>query len=174
MRGIHMTVNVSGILKVYGEKIDIDCGIDLHSADFLGEQYVFLTPVKVKGTVSNNGQALELKACASGTMRVQCARCCKELDVDVEFPVEEILAQDDGTVSDEDDVVVFEGNDIDLDDIVLNNFLMNVQGKYLCKEDCKGLCPKCGKDLNEGSCSCEEDIDPRWAGLAQIMKESTD
>ena len=169
-----MTVNVASILKVYGEKIDIDSAIDLQNADFLGEQYVFLKPVEVKGTISNNGQALELKATANGVMRVQCARCCKELDVDVEFPVEEVLAQDDGTVTELDDVVVFSGNDIDLDDIVLNNFLMNVQGKYLCKEDCKGLCLKCGKDLNEGDCSCEEEIDPRWAGLAQIMKESTD
>lgn len=169
-----MTVNVDSILKVYGEKIDIDCEIDLQSTDFLGEQYVFLKPVRVCGTVSNNGQALELNAAATGVMRVQCARCCKELDVDVEFPVEEVLAQDDGTVSEEDDVVVFSGNEVDLDDIVLNNFLMNVQGKYLCSEDCKGICPKCGKNLNEGECACEEDIDPRWAGLAQIMKESTD
>ncbi len=169
-----MTVNVSGILKVYGEKIDIDSEIDLQSADFLGEEYVFSEPVKVKGTISNNGQSLELKANADGVMNVHCARCCKELTVSVSFPVEEILAQDDGTVSEDDDVVVFSGNEIDLDDIVLNNFLMNVQGKYLCREDCKGLCPKCGKDLNEGECSCEEEIDPRWAGLAQIMKETTE
>lgn len=169
-----MTVNVSGILKVYGEKIDIDTAINLENADFLGEQYTFLEPVKVKGTISNNGQALELNATAVGVMKTLCARCCKELNVDVEFPVEEVLAQDDGTVSEPDDVVVFSGNEIDLDDIVLNNFLMNVQGKYLCKEDCKGLCLKCGKDLNEGDCSCEEDIDPRWAQLAEIMKKSTD
>lgn len=169
-----MTVNVSGILKVYGEKIDIDTAINLENTDFLGERYIFSEPVKVKGIVSNNGQALELNATASGVMKTFCARCCKELSVNVEFPVEEVLAQDDGTVSELDDVVVFSGNEIDLDDIVLNNFLMNVQGKYLCKEDCKGLCLKCGKDLNEGDCACEEDIDPRWAQLAEIMKKSTD
>lgn len=168
-----MTVNVSGILKVYGEKIDIASQIDLHSADFLGEEYKFLKPVEVNGVISNNGQALELKASASGVMRVHCARCCKELEIEIQFPVEEVFVQDDGSVSDEDDVVVFSGNEIDLDDIVLNNFLMNVQGKYLCREDCRGLCPKCGKDLNEGECSCEEEIDPRWASLAQIMKETT-
>lgn len=169
-----MTVNVSGILKIYGEKIDIDSRIDLHDADFLGEQYVFLKPVHVKGTISNNGQSLDLKATASGTMQVHCARCCKPFEVDIEFPVDELLAQDDGEISDEDDVIVFSGNEIDLDDIVLNSFLMNVEGKYVCKEDCKGLCPKCGKDLNDGPCDCEEEIDPRWAGLAQIMKDSTD
>ena len=57
--------------------------------------------------------------------------------------------------------------------ILINNFLMNVSGKYLCKEDCKGLCSKCGQDLNVGECNCsDEEIDPRWAALAEIMKNS--
>lgn len=169
-----MTVNVSGILKVYGEKIDIDSDVNLQNADFLGEEYVFSKPVRVRGAITNNGQALELKAVASGEMTTHCARCCKELTLAVEFPVEEVMTQEDGEVSADEDIVVFSGNEIDIDDIILNNFLMNVQGKYLCKEDCKGLCSMCGKDLNEGECSCEEPIDPRWASLADIMKKSTD
>ena len=61
---------------------------------------------------------------------------------------------------------------IDIDDIVANNFLMNVEGKYLCSEDCKGLCQHCGADLNEGDCGCsQENIDPRWATLIDIMEK---
>ena len=61
---------------------------------------------------------------------------------------------------------------IDIDDIVANNFLMNVEGKYLCSEDCKGLCQHCGADLNEGDCGCsQENIDPRWAALVDIMEK---
>ena len=52
------------------------------------------------------------------------------------------------------------------------NFLMNVEGKYLCSEDCKGLCQHCGADLNEGDCGCsQENIDPRWAALVDIMEK---
>ena len=65
--------------------------------------------------------------------------------------------------------------EIDIYEVVLNNFLMNVEGKYLCMEDCKGLCTKCGADLNNGECGCDnDDIDPRWAKLAEIMKNSSD
>jgi len=70
---------------------------------------------------------------------------------------------------------VFSDNQLDITDIVVNSFLMNVSGRYLCKEDCKGLCQKCGTDLNEGSCGCDtEEIDPRWADLQKIMRNMTD
>ena len=49
---------------------------------------------------------------------------------------------------------------------------MNVEGKYLCSEDCKGLCQHCGADLNEGDCGCsQENIDPRWAALVDIIEK---
>ena len=52
---------------------------------------------------------------------------------------------------------------------------MNLPGRFLCSEDCKGLCPKCGADLNLGDCGCDkEDIDPRWADLQKIMKDMAD
>jgi len=98
----------------------------------------------------------------------------KELFETVNFPVEEILAEDDGQEMYDGDVILFTGNEIELDEIVLNSFLMNAEGKYLCRESCKGICPKCGQDLNEGECSCKEDIDPRWEGLLQMMKNDPD
>ena len=50
---------------------------------------------------------------------------------------------------------------------------MNVEGKYLCSEDCKGLCSTCGADLNEGECGCSKgNIDPRWSQLLDIMKNN--
>ena len=90
----------------------------------------------------------------------------------IDFDIDENLAQDDGSVSSDDDVILFEDVKIDIDDIVANNFLMNVEGKYLCSEDCKGLCQHCGADLNEGDCGCsQENIDPRWAALVDIMEK---
>ena len=71
--------------------------------------------------------------------------------------------------------VIYSGNSLELDEIVLNSFLMNVPGKFLCKEDCKGLCPQCGQDLNLGDCDCDNDtFDPRWAALKEIMEKTSD
>ena len=56
--------------------------------------------------------------------------------------------------------------------MVADNFLMNVEGRYLCSEDCKGLCPQCGADLNVEECGCNnENIDPRWSTLIDIMNK---
>ena len=149
-----MTIDVSTILKELGGKIDINGDVEMSDTDFLGEMYHFNEPVKVSGSVSNNGKSLILKANCTGHMTTQCARCMKDIVVDIDFDIDENLAQDDGSVSSDDDVILFEDVKIDIDDIVANNFLMNVEGKYLCSEDCKGLCQHCGADLNEGDCGC--------------------
>ena len=142
-----MTIDVSTILKELGGKIDINGDVEMSDTDFLGEMYHFNEPVKVSGSVSNNGKSLILKANCTGHMTTQCARCMKDIVVDIDFDIDENLAQDDGSVSSDDDVILFEDVKIDIDDIVANNFLMNVEGKYLCSEDCKGLCQHCGADL---------------------------
>mgnify|MGYP000712466161 CR=1 FL=1 len=132
-----MTIDVSTILKELGGKIDINGDVEMSDTDFLGEMYHFNEPVKVSGSVSNNGKSLILKANCTGHMTTQCARCMKDIVVDIDFDIDENLAQDDGSVSSDDDVILFEDVKIDIDDIVANNFLMNVEGKYLCSEDCK-------------------------------------
>ena len=127
-----MTIDVSTILKELGGKIDINGDVEMSDTDFLGEMYHFNEPVKVSGSVSNNGKSLILKANCTGHMTTQCARCMKDIVVDIDFDIDENLAQDDGSVSSDDDVILFEDVKIDIDDIVANNFLMNVEGKYLC------------------------------------------
>ncbi|MBQ3225937.1 MAG: DUF177 domain-containing protein, partial [Clostridia bacterium] len=65
---------------------------------------------------------------------------------------------------------VFEGHEIELDDIIESNILVNLSLKYLCSDDCKGLCPVCGADRNLTDCSCGQDeIDPRMAGLKNLL-----
>jgi uncharacterized protein len=170
-----MVVDVSAILKDYGEKITVHGSVELNEIDFLGEQFVFCAPLQLDGEIVNNGTTLEFTAMAQGQMKVHCARCNKPLDRSIQFDIHELLAQGEEEDTAEEDIVLFSGSSIDLGDIVQNSFLMNVTGKYLCKEDCKGLCPNCGKDLNDGPCGCDtEVIDPRWAALADIIKQNSD
>ena len=173
-----MVIDVSSILKEFGGRISFDDKVEIPDLNFSGGNYCFKKPLSVKGGISNTGGALSLKADASGVMTTQCARCMKDIDVPIEFGFVETLMHSDegdgkgGTVSDNDDVIVFEGTSVSLDEIIENNFIMNLSPRYLCREDCKGLCPKCGKDLNEGDCGCDDDdIDPRWAALADMIKE---
>lgn len=165
-----MVIDVSNILKETGGRVNIDTELSLERDDI-----VFDGALKIKGSVYNNGQSLTLRANCSGVLKTQCARCLKDIDAEVEFPVEETLVHDDGTavVSDDEDVILFEGYSFEIDDIVLNSFFLNTSMKYLCREDCQGLCPTCGADLNDGECGCNRDfVDPRWSGLVDILNEN--
>ena len=58
---------------------------------------------------------------------------------------------------------------LDLDALAEEDVVLNLPSKVLCKEDCKGLCPQCGKNLNDGPCDCKEPVDPRLAGLLDLL-----
>lgn len=60
---------------------------------------------------------------------------------------------------------------LDLDELMGDVFLLNLDTKNLCSEDCKGLCPGCGANLNEESCRCRKEVDPRLAKLAQLLED---
>lgn len=170
-----MLIDLSDIIKDYGGKLELSEQFKMQDICFLGEDFAFEDMCSFSGFIQNNTKSLELNAVVSGKARVHCARCGKPLEVDIKFPVMEILVREDAVYADDEDVVTYSGNEIELDEVITNSFLMNVSGKYLCSDDCKGLCPHCGINLNEESCSCQDDIiDPRWEKLAEIMKNMSD
>ena len=73
---------------------------------------------------------------------------------------------------DENVITLEEGDVLDIRDVVMNNIYLALPLKVLCKEDCKGLCQDCGKNLNEGQCNCtHEEVDPRLSALKDMFKE---
>lgn len=167
-----MVIDVSPIIKVAGARAEIDGCVGFDGVGFLGETYTFPKPLRIKGEIYNNGKALSLCARVTGLMRTECARCLREIEVGVDYEINELLERaEDGAEPEDGDVILFEGHEVELDEIAEDNFLMNVSGRYLCREDCEGLCPVCGHDLNEGDCGCgREAIDPRWQALADILE----
>lgn len=169
-----MLLDVSPIIKIQGAKIELDNEIGLGGAEFLGGDYSFDTPLRISGVVYNNGQSLTLSARVTGKAKTECARCLKPIEIDVDYDIRELLSRlEDGAGGDE-DVILFDGHEIELDDIAADHFLMNISGKYLCRDDCRGLCPVCGHDLNEGDCGCDNEyIDPRWQALKDMLDRQT-
>ena len=166
-----MLIDVSSILKEIGGRIAVSGEIGIEDTDFLGESFHFKS-LTVDGDFINTGKSLIFKAHAKGLVEVSCARCRKPVVEEIEYDIEETFIQ--GYEGDDEDVYVFTGHEIDIDEVVYNNFFMNASGKYLCSEDCKGLCPKCGANLNLGDCGCkDDDIDPRWEKLLSMM-DNTD
>ena len=69
------------------------------------------------------------------------------------------------------DYIVIDDASLNLDEFVREEILLFLPNKILCKENCKGLCPKCGKNLNDGKCDCKKDVDPRMEVLLQLLNE---
>jgi uncharacterized protein len=105
-----------------------------------------------------------------GTARDACRRCLVDVDVPVTDDVHLLFAESGGEDLDDPDVYVIEARDYNLDlrPAVREQWLLAVPPLVECRTDCKGLCPKCGADLNEGACDCAPVRDPRWDALRSL------
>ena len=70
------------------------------------------------------------------------------------------------------ELFVLEGTEIDVQEVLSTCFILDMETKFLCREDCKGLCARCGRNLNLGPCGCGKEIDPRFAVLEQLLDKS--
>lgn len=115
----------------------------------------------------------EIKGHAEITQVMCCDRCLKEIPVDITLDfVRDVFSPDvmDSEIADDSDTGLMEGYQLNIEVLVYNELLMNQPEKVLCKPDCKGICKKCGKDLNEGECGCDTFVpDPRMAVLQDIF-----
>lgn len=162
-----MRLDLRHIIHIPGAHEDFAYELDLSEVKSFGEK-PFARPVQVSGTVRNMAGALELTGKARTVLDTQCDRCLKPLALEMEVPVETLLAEE---LADEesDEIVLLENGQVDLDEIFATACILALEPKHLCKEDCKGLCPTCGADLNRGPCGCKKELDPRLAVLAKLL-----
>lgn len=103
----------------------------------------------------------------SGEVDGECRRCLGPARVKVDEKLHLLFADATDEESDDSDVYMLEprATTVDLRPALREQWLLAVPGFALCREGCKGLCPQCGRDLNQGPCKCTPVIDPRWAAL---------
>ena len=147
--------------------------LDLREETLYGSK-PFQSPVQISGEVSNESGVLRLKGTIKTIYSTACARCLKPLDILLTAETDMILS-DDPETEEEDDLFVLTGDSVDPADVLVPALILQVQMTYLCKEDCKGLCPHCGADRNEVDCDCDKkQIDPRFAALRALLDSDED
>ncbi len=164
-----MLLGLSQIIDRPGESISFSVSVDL--SDLLyGTCYPVSEPVLASGTVRNTAGVLVMKGQISTCIHGICDRCASDFSRDVEFPIDVVLVEELSNEDSEDEwVFPLEADAADLEDIVRTVFVLNMDAKLLCKPECEGLCHRCGKNLNEGPCSCQKELDPRFAALRQLL-----
>ncbi len=129
--------------------------------------------------VEKRGNEVFIKGIVNGEIELQCSRCLKDYIMPIKTIFEityhpiEILNKEElvELKRDEMDVDFYREGQIDTEDIIRDQILLNIPMKPLCSENCKGLCPVCGSDLNEIKCGCEKkEIDPRFDILQTLLR----
>ncbi len=147
---------------------------DLNPVD---ERIRITEPATVTGKVRLAGNEVFVNGHVETQAEVECDRCLQPVaqPVSADFELEYISDTDYESSSvvelteAEMAVSVFDGHGIDVDEVVKEQIVLAVPTRMLCRDDCKGICPECGNDRNQGECSCKEkEIDPRWAALKNL------
>ena len=168
-----MLLGLSKIIECPGASVSFSTSVDLRDLLY-GNCYPVDEPVLASGTVRNTAGVLVMTGTVHTTIHGVCDRCAADFASYVEFPIHVVLVTELSNEENEDEwVFPLEGDSADLDYIVRTVFVLNLDSKLLCKEDCKGLCCRCGRNLNEGPCSCQKELDPRFAALRQLLDKKS-
>lgn len=137
---------------------------------------VFPSPMKVKGDITNTAGYMRMKLTLSVDYETACARCLAPLSGSFSLDLEKTVAPRNllADLPEEklEDFAIIEDGFLDLDEPLYEQLEMEFPIRFLCREDCKGLCPRCGKNLNDGPCGCpEKKPDPRLEPLRKILED---
>ena len=171
-----MQIHLSDIIESEGKVVQITPELELDKISFQLGEYQLIDKTPVSLTIANTGnKVLELTGNGSVTVDIPCDRCLEQVLVEIPYSIERKLdmkQSDEDRVEDLDENDYLTGTDLDVDRLVYLEVLMNWPLKVLCREDCKGICSQCGKNLNDGPCGCaEEPKDPRMAAISDIFSK---
>lgn len=167
-----MIINVLQAKKALGNRQTFEFITSAEQLAIEGETPWMDNVIQVEGELINNGQALAVKGTIFATAKYQCSCCLEEFTVAMEIPFGDNYQQTNNEVIDiEADLAYYTGEEIELTDLVRESLILAEPIKSVCSENCRGLCPHCGINLNTTQCNCQgKQIDPRFAVLQQLLK----
>ncbi len=145
-----MRLELSSIIDRPGQSVSFSTSVDLSDLVY-GTSKPVSEPVLCSGSVRNTAGVLVMKGLITTCIHGTCDRCATDFDRKMEIPVDAVLVTELANEENEDEwVFPLEADTADLEDIVRTIFVLNMDSKLLCKDDCAGMCCRCGKHLNEG------------------------
>lgn len=166
-----MLLDLSKIIDCPGASASFSVSLDLSDLQF-GSCYPLQAPITASGTVRNTAGVMMMTGDIDAHLTPVCDRCASEYEEDITLPLDVILVTELADEDHEDEgIFPLEGNFADMDEIIRTVFILNMDTKFLCSDDCLGLCCGCGVNLNRESCRCKKEIDPRFAALQQLLNQ---
>ncbi len=148
-----MRLDIGRVVSSENYVLNFELNADFSEYDVADGQKPFNAPVIVTGTVKNKFRGIELNAEITTSCSALCDRCLTPVEFELSCPLYGFI--DDGETVSEDELITLKADRfIELDDAVFETLILAYPQKILCTEDCKGLCPECGANLNNAECKC--------------------
>ena len=164
-------LNVAAIKKRLVGEMPFQFELEPSELDLEPEDLPIIGKITVEGIIANAGEVLLLSARQEALVQRQCSRCLKEFEETTVAEVEEKFYPAD-TEALEKDAYTYDLDVLDITEVLREGLLLVEPISALCKEDCKGLCPVCGKDRNKETCDCDtRTIDPRLIAFKNLAKK---
>ena len=161
-----MVVDLREIFSQTGKSVDVDFTLDFSDYEYNGVSAVS-QPVAVRGRVYNRAGVVNFDFTADYVFSAPCDRCADSVTKAERKSFSHTVVTE---LSDEEyDYLVAPSMSLDLGEVVRDDLTLSMPTKFLCSEDCKGICPGCGKSLNRVQCVCVSETDPRLAKLKELL-----
>ena len=156
-----MILQLKTLFELEGSEVEINESVPIDELEKLQPFMSFAKAVKISGRAKNHVGMVTLDFTVDAVLELECDRCLTAFERGYSFDFHHVLTRELANESDEDsdefdEYVVCPDNTLDLSELALVDLRLSLPTKILCKEDCLGLCPKCGANLNETSCGCED------------------
>ncbi len=149
------------------ETMELD--LDFSEVEELGRP-IFLPGARAQVELKGLAGSVSVKAHVAYTLEKPCDRCGALTRKTYTGTFTHILVREfSGGEPDGGEYVLVPDCKVDLAGLLREDVLLDLPWKFLCREDCKGLCPRCGKNLNEGPCTCSPEVDPRMEALRELL-----
>ena len=165
---VMMMIDIKSVFQLEGSSESFYVELDLSDIERSGG-HPMTAPVAASGTVRNQRAVVSLVYSARVEYSAECDRCLDPVTRIYDFNFEHILATSDNG-DDEGDIILVPDFRLDIGELAREDILLELPTKFLCRDDCAGLCQRCGANLNHTKCGCDtREIDPRLAILQQLL-----
>ena len=163
-----MILDLKRIFATENSVLEINHTLDMSDVDFMGNNPL-KKPINITGCVSNKASVVSLVLNIEYIFDAPCDRCGVDAAHNHTVTVDKLLATAIER-QESDTIITVPDMKLDVDEFVYSEVILDLPSKHLCNDDCKGICFKCGKNLNEGECGCTtHEVDPRLAKLMELL-----
>ena len=156
-----MYINLSDLKEIGGKK-SVSKEFKFHDLEFVGREIEIKDGISLELDIYNTEDSFLVEGIIETVLILTCSRCLEKYESSAKIDISEEVMKSD--MEDRDELFI--------DEIIVDNIILSLPIKTLCSEDCQGICPHCGQNLNEGECDCEvESIDPRLEKLKDFYEK---